>query len=195
MSPARNVAPARDRRRDGHGLDGEGLRSGDLASETTPEGAGRSTFAITPRPRPHVRCHSAGTVGSLPARDRVRCRGPFVALLVRAITAGLSAIVLEIPATGHTSNMLGIVGSVLALLAVPTAVAFGIPVEVGPVRAGLAIATSLVLWALLGWWASRRVSQRVIGGWREWLIEFGWVTFCLWAGVLTGVGVLLHLAS
>jgi hypothetical protein len=27
------------------------------------------------------------------------------------------------------------------------------------------------------------------------LIEFGWVTFCLWAGVLTGVGVLLHLAS
>ena len=106
-----------------------------------------------------------------------------------------AAIVLEIPATGHTSNMLGIIGSLLALLAVPTAVAFGIPVEVGPVRAGLAIATSLLLWALLGWWASRRVSQRVIGGWREWLVEFGWVTLCLWAGVLTGVGVLLRLAS
>ena len=77
----------------------------------------------------------------------------------------------------------------------PTAVAFGIPVEVGPVRAGLAVVTSLLLWALLGWWAGRRVSERVVGGWREWVVEFGWVVLCLWAGVLTGVGVLLHLAA
>ena len=39
------------------------------------------------------------------------------------------------------------------------------------------------------------VSQRVVGGWREWVVEFGWVVLCLWAGVLTGVGVLLHLAA
>ena len=51
------------------------------------------------------------------------------------------------------------------------------------------------MWALLGWWAGRRVSQQVVGGWREWVVEFGWVAVCLWAGVLTGVGVLLHLAS
>ena len=37
--------------------------------------------------------------------------------------------------------------------------------------------------------------QQVVGGWREWAVEFGWVAVCLWAGVLTGVGVLLHLAS
>ena len=125
-----------------------------------PKAPARSTVAITPAPAPAGAVPQRADGGLASARDRVRRRGPFVALLVPAITAGLSAIVLEIPATGHTSNMLGIVGSVLALLAVPTAVAFGIPVEVGPVRAGLAIATSLVLWALLGWWASRRVSQR-----------------------------------
>src|SRR6478752_7041843 len=65
----------------------------------------------------------------------------------------------------------------------------------GPVRAVLAVVTSLLMWALLGWWAGRRVSQQVVGGWREWAVEFGWVALCLWAGVLTGVGVLLHLAS
>ncbi len=156
-----------------------------------PKAPARPTVSITPAHAVPQRADG----GLTSARNRVRRRGPFVALLVPAITAGLAAIVLEIPATGHNSNMLGVAGSVLALLAVPTAVAFGIPVEVGPVRAGLAIATSLLLWALLGWWASRRVSQRVIGGWREWFVEFGWVTFCLWAGVLTGVGVLLRLAS
>jgi hypothetical protein len=115
--------------------------------------------------------------------------------LLPVIVVATAAIVLEIPSEGHIANMLGVTGSLLALLAVPTAVAFGIPVEVGPVRAGLAVVTSLLLWALLGWWAGRRVSERVVGGWREWLVEFGWVVLCLWAGVLTGVGVLLHLAS
>ncbi len=133
--------------------------------------------------------------GLVATREHVRRRGWLVGLALPVIVIALAAIVLEIPANGHMSNVLGITGSLLALLAVPTAVAFGIPVEVGPVRAALAVASSLVLWALLGAWAGRRVSHRVVGGWREWMVEFGWVVFCLWAGVLTGVGVLLHLAS
>ena len=116
-------------------------------------------------------------------------------VLLPVVMIGIAALVLEIPANGHIANLLGITGSLLALCAVPTAVAFGIPVEVGPMRAVLAVVTSLLLWGLLGWWAGRRVSQRVIGGWREWAVEFGWVAVCLWAGVLTGVGILLHLAS
>ena len=178
-------------------MDGEGLRSGDLASEAAPTGAPEG--AGTTHRRHHAATHAvvphAPTADSRPLETGCVAAGRSSRCSCPRSLPGSRAIVLEIPATGHTSNMLGIVGSVLALLAVPTAVAFGIPVEVGPVRAGLAIATSLLLWALLGWWASRRVSQRVIGGWREWLVEFGWVTFCLWAGVLTGVGVLLRLAS
>ena len=133
--------------------------------------------------------------GLAATREHVRRRGWLAGLLVPVIVVATAAIVLEIPSEGHIANMLGVTGSLLALLAVPTAVAFGIPVEVGPVRAGLAVVTSLLLWALLGWWAGRRVSERVVGGWREWVVEFGWVVLCLWAGVLTGVGVLLHLAS
>ena len=133
--------------------------------------------------------------GLAATRERVRRRGWLAGLVVPVVVIGLAAVVLEIPAEGHLANVLGVTGSLLALCAVPTAVAFGIPVEVGPVRAGLAVVTSLLLWALLGWWAGHRVSQRVVGGWREWAIEFGWVAVCLWAGVLTGVGVLLHLAS
>ena len=132
--------------------------------------------------------------GLAATREHVRRRGWLAGLLLPVIVVATAAIVLEIPSEGHIANILGVTGSLLALLAVPTAVAFGIPVEVGPVRAGLAVVTSLLLWALLGWWAGRRVSERVVGGWREWVVEFGWVVLCLWAGVLTGVGVLLHLA-
>jgi hypothetical protein len=133
--------------------------------------------------------------GLAATREHVRRRGWVAGLLLPVVVVAIAAVVLEIPSEGHIANVLGVTGSLLALLAVPTAVAFGIPVEVGPVRAGLAVVTSLLLWALLGWWAGRRVSERVVGGWREWAVEFGWVVLCLWAGVLTGVGVLLHLAS
>ncbi len=133
--------------------------------------------------------------GLVATRQHVRRRGWLAGLALPVVVIALAAIVLAIPASGHISNILGITGSLLALLAVPTAVAFGIPVEVGPVRVVLAVASSLAVWALLGAWAGRKVSQRVVGGWREWIVEFGWVVLCLWAGVLTGVGVLLHLAS
>jgi len=156
-----------------------------------PKAPPRTTVAFTAPDRADVTVPS----GLAETRERVRRRGWLAGLAVPVVVVALAAIVLEIPAEGHVANLLGVTGSLLALLAVPTAVAFGIPVEVGPVRAGLAVATSLLLWALLGAWAGRRVSQRVVGGWREWVVEFGWVMLCLWAGVLTGVGVLLHLAS
>ena len=157
-----------------------------------PKSPPRATVAFT---APPAASESVVPAGLAATRERVRRRGWVAGLAVPVVVVAIAAIVLEIPAEGHIANVLGVAGSLLALLAVPTAVAFGIPVEVGPVRAGLAVTTSLLLWALLGWWAGHRVSQRVVGGWREWAVEFGWLTLCLWAGVLTGVGVLLHLAS
>ncbi|HTN81396.1 MAG TPA: hypothetical protein VMK16_17130 [Acidimicrobiales bacterium] len=160
-----------------------------------PKAPPRATTVVTappPRPKPVPDPLPDGFAAT---RERVRRRGWMAGVLLPVVMIGIAALVLEIPANGHIANLLGITGSLLALCAVPTAVAFGIPVEVGPVRAVLAVVTSLLLWGLLGWWAGRRVSQRVIGGWREWAVEFGWVAVCLWAGVLTGVGILLHLAS
>jgi len=159
-----------------------------------PKAPPRATTVVSARPAPKPRPDPLPD-GLAATRARVRRRGWLAGLLVPVVVIGLAAIVLQIPSKGHISNILGITGSLLALCAVPTAVAFGIPVEVGPVRAVLAVVTSLLMWALLGWWAGRRVSQQVVGGWREWAVEFGWVALCLWAGVLTGVGVLLHLAS
>jgi hypothetical protein len=148
--------------------------------------------SVPPEPKPPPEPLPDGFAAS---RERVRRRGWLAGLLLPVIVIALAAIVLVIPANGHIANILGITGSLLALCAVPTAVAFGIPVEVGPIRALLAVVTSLLMWALLGWWSGRRVSRRVVCGWKEWAVDFGWIAVCLWAGLLTGVGVLLHLAS
>ncbi len=109
-----------------------------------PKAAPRATVAFTAADRAEV----VVPAGLTATRERVRRRGWLAALVLPVVVVALAAIVLEIPAEGHIANLLGVTGSLLALLAVPTAVAFGIPVEVGPVRAGLAVATSLLLWAL-----------------------------------------------
>ena len=160
-----------------------------------PKAPPRATTVVTAPPQRPTPVPDPLPDGLAATRERVRRRGWLAGLLLPVVVIVIAGLVLEIPANGHIANILGITGSLMALCAVPTAVAFGIPVEVGPVRAVLAVVTSFLLWALLGWWAGRRVSQRVIGGWREWAVEFGWVALCLWAGVLTGVAVLLHLAS
>ncbi len=71
--------------------------------------------------------------GLAATREHVRRRGWLAGLLLPVVVVATAAIVLEIPSEGHIANVLGVTGSLLALLAVPTAVAFGIPVEVGPV--------------------------------------------------------------
>ena len=98
-----------------------------------PKAPPRATTVVSAPPAPKPRPEPLPD-GLAATRERVRRRGWLAGLVVPVIVIALAAIVLQIPSTGHVSNILGITGSLLALCAVPTAVAFGIPVEVGPVR-------------------------------------------------------------
>jgi len=76
----------------------------------------------------------------------------------------------------------GAVSFVMRTVAVPFLPVFGLPVATDSWRLGAAVAASAVLWWFLGTAASRRVTARVVAGWREWVLE----TLLLGAGAVAG---------
>jgi hypothetical protein len=73
----------------------------------------------------------------------------------------------------------------LVLVALPTALASGLPWIVSPLNLGLAFVTSAVVWFLFGRWASRRVTDDVDATW--WMF---WREIALYAGgIILGLGL------
>jgi hypothetical protein len=76
---------------------------------------------------------------------------------------------------------------VLAAMALPTALLWGIPLEAGAGRYLAATLTSALVWAALGHLAARRATRRSLATWRTWWGEFAWFVAAVWVGVALGL--------
>lgn len=76
---------------------------------------------------------------------------------------------------------------VLAAMALPTALLWGIPLEAGGGRYVAATVTSALVWAALGHLAARRSARRSVVTWRTWAGEYAWFVVAMWVGVALGL--------
>ena len=112
-----------------------------------------------------------------------------MALVVPALLLGLTAVArmtLSCEA-GVVCNSRVATNWVLPGLALPTAILWGIPLRGGSDRYLGVLASSVVLWALLGVWASRRATRRPIATWRSWFREYVFLLMGVWLGVIAGL--------
>lgn len=135
--------------------------------------------------------------GPVSYRRRLRRYGPFAGLGVGLSTGLLSALIwVAWPCSGRTCVATSLAGWVLAIFAVPTALALGFPLTVSLPRFLVALVTSAAVWMLLGAWAGRRATRSAVAAWRDWVREFAWMAGGLWAGLVGGIGlvawILLH---
>jgi hypothetical protein len=129
--------------------------------------------------------------GLTAARQRVRRRGPLMALVPPALLlAAAFAAWRVVPCEGASCRTQGGAGWLAALLALPTSLATGLPWVAGAGRYLAAVATSAVLWMILGRWAAQRAARRPVTGWREFWREYVWFLLPVWAGVLAALGVI-----
>ena len=105
---------------------------------------------------------------------------------------GLLALVLLV---GSESSWRGVLGFVLAVMALPTMPLVGIPVMGGAVRWLVALATSTIVWLVLGGVAARRSTRRVVTSWPEWRREWRRLVIGVWLGALVGIGLAATLLS
>jgi hypothetical protein len=122
---------------------------------------------------------------------RIRILGPLLAC-VPALVLGTVALAVRV---GWSCTSIGCVKPSLlsyglVLLAVPTALLTGLPWLLGPVNVGGALATSALLWLVLGRWAAGRVTTDVDATWRDFWFEFGIMATGVWLGILGGFGII-----
>lgn len=117
------------------------------------------------------------------ARQRIRTKGPLVALVVPAILGVASVVLLR----GSTTATTGVGGFLLALLAAPLLPAFGAPLRPGTGAVVAAVAASAVLWLLLGTFAAQRATRSASAGWGRFWSELVWLTACAWLGAVLAV--------
>lgn len=102
-----------------------------------------------------------------------------------ALSGLLSIVVLW----GSQSTIRGIVGFVLAVMSCPTLPVFGLPMSTGTGRWLAAIASSALLWGVVGFIAARRSTTRAVAGWREWRREWLRLAIGVWVGSLVGFAI------
>jgi hypothetical protein len=97
----------------------------------------------------------------------VRAKGGLVAL---GSALGLALVGLVFVAL--TGSLLGVIGFVLIVMAMPTLPMFGVPAVSGAAVYALGAATSLGLWFVIGHVSAIRATRRAVSGWKEWRREF-----------------------
>jgi hypothetical protein len=120
--------------------------------------------------------------------------GPVVVLAVPAALVGLGLLVLNLYPCEGTCGQPSLGAWLLVLMAVPTAIAVGLPWIVSPLNIAVALITSLGGWLAFGVWAGRRATEDVDATWRTYWREVGFMTGGVVAGVLiglAGMGVVL----
>ena len=85
-------------------------------------------------------------LGLVAYRQRLRRRGPLVALVPPLVAAALAVAVWRFwPCSGSTCTVRAVIGWSLASLAVPTALIAGVPFNGGGARYALVVASSIAL--------------------------------------------------
>ncbi|MFI0460544.1 MAG: hypothetical protein ACOYKG_01835 [Ilumatobacteraceae bacterium] len=127
--------------------------------------------------------------GVASTRRSIRRRGGLMAIGC-AFGLWFLGVVLAWFLSGPTGGSLAFVLMVMALPVMPI---LGMPAAGGAARLLIAIASSAVLWWILGQVVAGRVTKRPVVGWREWLREFFVVGLGLWIGAAGGLllGVLV----
>ena len=126
------------------------------------------------------------TAGAVARPGRIRTFGPVAVLalpLALGLLAGLVLAAWPCSGTGCAQPYAGAWG--LVLVAVPTALALGLPWLANPVNVALALLTSAFLWVTFGRWASRRATRDVDATWWSF-----WKEVAVYAaGIAVGLGL------
>ena len=105
--------------------------------------------------------------GIVAHRNLVRQRGGLISvgLALAILVVGLGLLALP-------GSLTGLLGFVLTFIALPTMPLFGIPAAGGLSLYALSFVSSVMLWWILGHYASLRAIRAVIASWPEWRREF-----------------------
>jgi hypothetical protein len=127
--------------------------------------------------------------GLVAYRQRLRRRGPLVALVPPLVAAALAAAVWRFwPCSGSECTVRAVIGWSLASLAVPTALIAGVPFNGGGARYALVVGSSIGLWLVIGLLAGRRATRVPAANWGDFRREYLWLAVPLWLGVIAGLG-------
>ncbi len=125
--------------------------------------------------------------GPVAYRRRIRRYGGLMGLVVPAAAMALALAVYRLSPCDGVACVENQSSWVLAAMALPTALLWGIPLQTGTGRYAAAAVTSAVVWALLGHLAGVRACRRGLSTWRTWWGEFVWFMLAVWAGVAMGL--------
>ena len=129
--------------------------------------------------------------GPVAYRQRIRRRGPFLALAVPgALLLAAAVVSATVECTGKACAVKGAVVLLLGLFAVPTAILVGVPWEAGASRYLLAVVTSAAVWLVMGGFASDAATRQAVASWVDWWRALALLAAGLFAGVLVGVAVM-----
>lgn len=130
---------------------------------------------------------SPPTTGTVARPGRIRTLAPFAVLAIPVGLVLLAWLVLRLfPCDGTACGKpyLGAWG--LVLVALPTALATGLPWWVSPVNLVVAVASSLALWVTFGRWAGQKATQDVDATWWSFWREVGFYAGGVALGLLLG---------
>ena len=105
--------------------------------------------------------------GIIANRNLVRKRGGAVAVAMSASLALLGLILLVLP-----SSLLGMVGYLILVIALPVLSIAGIPAVSTFASYAIATVASAAIWFGLGQVSAIRATRRAVAGWPEWAREF-----------------------
>ncbi len=105
--------------------------------------------------------------GIIAHRTSVRTKGGVVASGLALGVALLGLVCVALP-----GSLLGAIGFLLVVMAMPTLPMFGVPAVSGATVYLLGAASSLALWFTLGHISAIRATRRAVSGWKEWRREF-----------------------
>ncbi len=105
------------------------------------------------------------------------------------LAALVLALLSELARFDNTSTIRGVLGFLLAILAVPLLLVVGAPLTAGGGAIFVAIIGSAALWATCGLLAARRATRLPVATWREFWLEFLWLAGGVWAGVIVALVV------
>ena len=112
-------------------------------------------------------------------RTRIRTLGPLASLVPPSVLGLLALLLLN----GSESAGRGVSGFVLALLAAPALLAFGVPLATGAGVYLLAALASAVLWLVIGVIAAARATRSPAARWSDFWREWAWPAAGVWLGV------------
>lgn len=125
--------------------------------------------------------------GPVAYRQRIRRFGALMGLLVPAVAMALAIGLYRLSPCDGVACVENQSSWVLAAMALPTALLWGIPLQTGAGRYAAAAVTSALVWAGLGYLAGARASRRSLVTWRTWWGEFVWYMAAVWVGVVFGL--------